>query len=225
MNEIDILRKRLNQQQTELRQVMRSFDQHEKGLALFLKHHAMLHTAKITQTGAWSYEDAILTDMNDEQIRRIPKNSAHSVAWLIWHMTRIEDVAMNMLVAGSPQTLHEGNWYSDMKVFARDTGNLMSSENIEHLSAAVDIDALRAYRLDVGRRTHEIVAQLTPEDLKQKVDSARLQKVLDEGAVTEYAVDLIDYWGKRDIAGLLLMPATRHNIVHLNEALRIKKKR
>jgi len=225
MNEIDVNRKLLNQHQTELRQVMRGFDQHEKALALFMKQHAILHTGGITQSGAWSFEDTILNDMSVEQIRHIPKNSSHSVAWLIWHMTRIEDVAINMLVAGSPQTLHTGNWYSKIKVDPRDTGNLMAPEIIARLSAAVDIDALRAYRLAVGRRTRAIVDQLPPEALKQKVAPDRLQKLLDEGAVVENAVGLIDYWGKRDIAGLLLMPATRHNIVHLNEALRIKKKR
>ena len=46
-----------------------------------------------------------------------------------------------------------------------------------------------------------------------------------EGAVAKEARDLIDYWGKRRIAGLLLMPATRHNLVHLNEALRLKRRR
>jgi hypothetical protein len=43
--------------------------------------------------------------------------------------------------------------------------------------------------------------------------------------VVEAAAGLLDYWGRRTIAGLLLMPATRHNIVHLNEAARIKQKR
>jgi hypothetical protein len=48
---------------------------------------------------------------------------------------------------------------------------------------------------------------------------------MDEGAVVEAAQGLIDYWGRRNIAGLLLMPATRHNFIHLNEALRIKHRR
>ena len=224
-NNLEIYRKRLNQQQTKLRQVMLGFAQHEKAVALFLSQHAMLHTAKMTPSSTWSFEDAVLNDMSDEQIRRIPKNAEHSVAWLLWHMARIEDVAMNLLVAGSSQTLHVGKWLLPMNVQARDTGNLMDSENIVQLSATVDINVLREYRLAVGRRTREIVLLLPPEALKQKVDSARLQKVLDEGAVVEAASGLIDYWSKRDIAGLLLMPATRHNIVHLNEALRIKKKR
>ena len=56
------------------------------------------------------------------------------------------------------------------------------------------------------------------------VDPIRLQRLVDEGAVVEAASDLIAYWGRRNIAGLLLMPATRHNFVHLNEAFRLKQR-
>ncbi|MCK4899059.1 MAG: hypothetical protein KAS38_09795, partial [Anaerolineales bacterium] len=148
-----------------------------------------------------------------------------SIAWNIWHIARIEDVAMNMLVAGSPQILEQSNWSERMKIVVRDTGNAMSEEGVANLSRTIDIKGLREYRLTVGRGTRQIVKQLQPEDLKQKVDPARLQNVMEEGAVVEAASGLIDYWSKRNIAGLLLMPATRHNLVHLNEALRLKGRR
>jgi len=73
--------------------------------------------------------------------------------------------------------------------------------------------------------TRDIVTQLEPEELKHKVDPVRLQRVLDEGAVVEAASGLIAYWSKRNIAGLLLMPPTRHCFFHLNEAARIKQRR
>ena len=68
------------------------------------------------------------------------------------------------------------------------------------------------------------ISGLSPEDLKKKVDPQRLQRVLAEGAVEPAAMGLIEYWGGRSVAGLLLMPPTRHNFVHLNEALRLKQK-
>ena len=34
----------------------------------------------------------------------------------------------------------------------------------------------------------------------------------------------MDYWGGKTFAGQLLMPATRHNFVHLNKAMRVKQK-
>jgi len=101
----------------------------------------------------------------------------------------------------------------------------MDKEGVANLSNAIDIEALRAYRLAVGRRTRDIVKQLEPEELKQKVEPSRLQQVMDEGAVVEAASGLVVYWSKRNIAGLLLMPATRHNLVHLNEALQLKRRR
>jgi hypothetical protein len=218
-------RKSWNKQQSELRRMLLNTDQHDKAIALFFSQHAMLHSAQIALSEPWSFEDEVLNDMAEGQIRRIPENCDHSVAWLIWHLARIEDVAMNMLVAGGPQILDVDNWLGQMKISVRHTGNAMDEAGVAKLSARINIAALRSYRLAVGRKTREIVKQLQPEDLKQKVDPSRLQQVMDEGAVVEAARGLIDYWGRRNIAGLLLMPATRHNFVHLNEALRIKQRR
>ena len=222
---MEINRKLLNEQQTELRRVMTGLNQHDKAIRLFLRQHAMLHSARMTDGETWSFEDEILNDMTEEQIRRIPMNCEHSVAWCIWHLARIEDVAMNLLVAGSPQVLNRENWLERIKVAVRDTGNAMDAEAVARLSAAIEIEALRAYRVAVGRRTREIVQQLEPGALKQRVDPLRVQRVWDEGAVVEGARGIVDYWSRRNIAGLLLMPATRHNLTHLNEALRLKKRR
>jgi hypothetical protein len=215
-------RKLWNRQQTEFRGVLLSFNQHSRAIQMFLSQHAMLHSAKLAQSEPWSFEDELFSDLSEEQTRRIPPSFEHSIAWNIWNIARIEDVAMNMLVAGSPQILHRGNWLERMKIDVRDTGNLMVPENVAKLSATIDVEALRAYRLTIGRRTRHIVQQLQPQALKLKVEPSRLQKVVQEGAVVAAAGDLIDYWSKRSIAGLLLIPATRHNFVHLNESLSIK---
>lgn len=45
----------------------------------------------------------------------------------------------------------------------------MDEAGITNVSATIDIEALRAYRLAVGHRTREIVKSLQPEDLKKKV--------------------------------------------------------
>jgi hypothetical protein len=222
---MESLRKSLNKRQTELRRVMTSFEQHDLAIRLFLSQHAMLHSARMAQTGAWSFEDEILDDMAGEQIRRIPNNCEHSVAWALWHIARIEDVTMNLLLAGSPQVLDQENWLGKMHITLRDTGNEMDAQGMADLSAVIDVEALRAYRVAVGRRTREIVTPLRAEELRQKVDPSRVQRVWDEGAVVEAASGIVDYWSKRNVAGLLLMPATRHNLVHLNEALRLKQRR
>jgi len=222
MDNIETQRKFLNKQQTKLRRIMMSFDQHDQAIELVMEQHAMLHSAQVAQTDLWSYEDALLDDMPEEQFRRVPPRGEHSAAWLVWHMARCEDIPMNLLVAGTPQVLHQGNWLARLGIAARDTGNTMNAAEIADFSAVIDVDAVRGYRVAVGRRTREIVSQLQPGDLKQKVDPGRLEQVRAEGAVVEAAWGIAEYWGKRNVAGLLLMPVTRHNLVHLNEISRLK---
>ena len=217
-------RKLCQKQQTELRRKLLSADQFQDAYQLFFKQHAMLHSAQMAHSQQFSLEDEVFEDLSEDFARGIPHTSENSIIWNIWHIARIEDVAMNMLVAGSPQVFTQGDWQIKMGIETRDTGNIMPADQILQLSQKINMAALRAYRVDVGRRTQEIVSQLPPERLKDKVDPARLVEVQREGAVTAAASDLIEYWSKRNIAGLLLMPATRHNLVHLNESLRLKEK-
>jgi RimJ/RimL family protein N-acetyltransferase len=229
VGKMESYRKLCLKRQTELRRVMTRSGQYDEAIQLFLSQHAMLHSAKVSAeealTGPWSFEDEILNDMTEERIRRVPRNCEHSVAWIIWHIARCEDITMNLLVAGSPQVLNQEGRLDRINSPIRHAGNEMDAADVARFSDALDIDALQAYRVAVGRRTREIVKQFGPEDLKQKVDPARLQRIWDEGAVVEAASGIVDYWGKRDVAGLLLMPASRHLIIHLNEALKLKRRR
>ena len=217
--------KALNKQQTVVREALKGAMPHEQAIQLCLRQNAMLHSAKVMPTTSWSFEDEVLDDLTEPAFRRIPEDEEHSIVWCIWHLARIEDTAMNYLVAGSPPVFETGKWSGRMGIPFRDAGNEMSEDELITLNTQIDLEALRAYRVAVGRRTQEIIESLSAENLKQKVDPARIQQVLDAGAIKPESSYITDYWGKRDIRGLLLMPTTRHNIVHLNEAARLKKKR
>jgi len=224
LDSIETNRKFLLKQQTQLRQIMMKSDRHAEAIELFMAQHAMLHSTRVAESDLGSYEDALLDDMPEEQFRCVPPKGEHSVAWLVWHMARCEDITMNMLVAGTPQVQSQDDWLVRMNISTRDTGNTMDATEITHFSTAIDIEAVREYRLAVGRRTREVVSQLQPGDLKQKVDPARIDQIRTEGAVVEAAWGIAEYWSKRNFAGLLLMPATRHNLVHLNEILKLKQR-
>jgi len=215
--------KHWNQGQQKLRRALGSRD-HSTAIDLFLSQHAMVHSASLARTKLWSYEDELFVGATEETIRRIPPGGEHSIAWILWHLARIEDVTMNMLVAGTPQLFLRDEWARRIKTKTQYTGNAMDEETIANLSWTIDIDELRAYRLAVGRSTRQIVITLTPEELKQKVNSANIQKLIETNSVAEGAMEIVNYWSKRTIAGLLLMPPTRHNFLHLNEASRIKQK-
>ncbi len=219
----EVLRKKLMKQQTRLREILTSFDQHEEAMSLFMDVHAALHSAKVTFPETASLEDLVLDDLTEDQWRRIPKGGEHSIAWAIWHIARIEDMTMNILVAGGQQIFREGKWLEKLNITLPDSGNAMSSQAVVDLSATIDYAALRAYRVEIGKRTREITADLGVEDLKEKTKPERLQRIRDEVAVIPEVEGIVEYWSKRTIAGLLLMPATRHNLVHLNECMKLKR--
>ena len=120
MDTIETNRKRVNKQQTELRRIMTTLGQFDEAMQMLTDQHTSLHSAKVSNADIWSFEDAVLDDLTEEQFRRIPSNCEHSIAWCIWHLARIEDTAMNLLVSGSPQVFSQGDWPARLGVSNRD---------------------------------------------------------------------------------------------------------
>ena len=195
---------------------------------LFFRQHAAVHSTSMSLSGECSFDDELWDGLTDEKARRITTRSEHSIVWMIWHMARCEDATMSLLVGGCPQVLAQEGWVERVRATIRDTGNSLDREGVERFSAEVDIPALRSYRSAVGRQTREIIARLAADPatvrdvLRRTADPARVQQVIDEGVVLDDTRYLTDYWGAQTVAGLLLMPATRHPFVHYNEALKVK---
>ena len=222
---MDANHKLWNDQHKLLRQALSKPDEHPKALELFLRQHAMVHDAETSLAGLPSFADEVWWGASETTIRCLPPKFEHSIAWLIWHIARIEDMTMNVLMAGKPQIFFQDEWLQKLKITEKHSGNVvMDKADVIAFSKAIDIEALKTYRLSVGRATREAVKNLTPDAIMQKVSPARLQRLLDDGSVPPEAMGLIEYWGNLTIAGLLLMPPTRHCLVHLNEALKVKKR-
>jgi hypothetical protein len=220
-----IERKRLNKQVTELRRVISDRNRFDDAMQLFFEVHAQMHSARVSDGDSWSFEDALMDDLDEDVFRRIPKNQDHSIAWCLWHIARIEDVTMNLLVVDQAQVFFQNQWLARLGISRPDCGNAMSLEEMIDLSQTIDMQSLRTYRREVGKRTRQIVEALSADDLRQPVNPVRIERVWDEDALVEAAQGIADYWASRNIAGLLLMPASRHCLTHLNEALKLKHRR
>ena len=222
---IDPNRKLWNERHKRLRQALKKPDDYTSTIDLFLQQHAMVHRADMSNADLHSFADEVWLGADETTLRCMPPKFEHSIAWLIWHIARIEDMTMNVLMAGKPQIFFQDEWLQKLKITEKHSGNVvMDKADVIAFSKAIDIEALKTYRLSVGRATREAVKNLTPDAIMQKVSPARLQRLLDDGSVPPEAMGLIEYWGNLTIAGLLLMPPTRHCLVHLNEALKVKKK-
>ena len=130
---------------------------------------------------------------------------------------------MNFLVTNQEQVFNQ-EWKKQLCTPITDTGNALDDHEILNLSEELNIPALLDYRNAVGLRTRDIIQTLSAKDMKRKVSSCGIQKIRYVGGVTEQAdsIWLLDYWGNKDVAGILLMPPTRHIMLHLNDCCKWK---
>jgi hypothetical protein len=210
---------------TKLRTMILKPEKFKEAISLCLELHAMVHSKEVSGSKIKTFEDEIWENLDENTFRTAINKKGRTIAYGIWHSTRIEDMTMNILVAGKKQVIDSGNWINKMNASAYDTGNAMTAKDILQFSAELKMKELKKYRIAVGKKTIEIIKSLKPEDMKRKVDKEKLKHILDIGAVLDVKESnwLIDFWGRKNIAGILLMPATRHLLVHINESLSAKK--
>ncbi|MBS3680816.1 DinB family protein [Ornithinibacillus massiliensis] len=216
-------RKAWNANHKTLKEMLRRPEKHEEAVQLFLTQHSLLHTISNQE----SLAAALLDDLTESTFRKYPvkrPDTKNSIAWHLWHVTRIEDMTMNILVAGRKQVLSTANWLEQLHIPFEHSGNDMSEADIAKLSKEIDFKALLLYRQAVGKHTQEIISQLEAGQFRLKVESDRINRLFTEKAVTEDSTWLAEYWSKKTIAGLVLMPATRHIFLHLNKCIRIKER-
>lgn len=168
---MDANRKLWNAGQQTLRRALAS-NQLQVAIGQFLIQHAMVHSLKVSHMDVWSFEDELWLGLPEKDFRAIPPKGEHSIAWILFHMARIEDITMNMLVAGTHQLYSKDNWGAKLKSTIHHSANAMSATSVADLSMYLDVKALREYRLTVGRQTRAIIKKLKLEELTSKVDQS-----------------------------------------------------
>lgn len=113
---------------------------------------------------------ATLEGLDDGSLVRRPGGTGNSVAWLIWHLSRVED-AQVASAAGLEQVWTAQDFVArfDLPLRARDTGYGHSSEQVDAVRAPAVL--LLEYYDAVHRQTVEFVRTLTGQDLDRVVDT------------------------------------------------------
>ena len=134
----------------------------------------------------------------------------------------IEDITSSIFINNDNQIFNI-EWQKKLGTAVSDTGNAMTAQEIIEFSKDMNLQELMNYRNAVGRKTRNIIENLYASDMKRKFSDKQTQRVLNEGGVTEHpdSIWLKDFWGKKTVAGIFLMPTTRHQIVHINDCRNI----
>jgi len=210
----------------ELRKIILKPDKIQDSKSLALSLHSMVHLSIMSGVDKKTFEDELWEGLDENTFRTSQNQKGRTIAYGIWHCTRIEDITMNLLVASDKQIFNRENWQEKINSNITDTGNAMSEDDIMEFSKNINMEELKNYRIEVGRRTRDIVENLSTQDMKRNFDKHRLQRILDERAVVDVKASnwLIDFWSRKNVAGIILMPMTRHQVIHINESLSAKKK-
>lgn len=183
---------------------------------LFLTLHAHLHASATSGEHGPSLEDSFCQGLTDEQLRERPDGS-NSIVWLLWHITRFEDVVVNTVLRGVPEVLDRDGWQERLGVDTRLAGTGSSDEEVGEFSARADPSTVRAYRAAVGRETRLWAETADFEALAAVPDVAgRLSQA--PAALDERADWVRQLWARKTGLGLLSLPVIGHSYIHIGEA-------
>jgi hypothetical protein len=190
----------------------------------FLRVHATVHARDVAE-GQTPTVERWLGGLSDEQMRARPVKGVNSILWLLWHMARTEDAAVNLVVHGGRQVLDDA-WTRRMRVDRRDIGTGMTDDEVSDLSANADIAAVWAYRSAVGARTREVVGRLRPDVWGETIGAEDIMRAARDGAfrwdVTALVAAGHHPWQGHTRADQLGSSAIRHNSGHSGEAVTIR---
>jgi len=211
-----------NEKQKSLKNMLLSQKTFEKGKDILLEMHYLLHSKIIYKTNVETFYDNLWENLKENTCKIISKKET-SILWNIWHITRIEDLIANIVI-GNKDEIFNKEIQKKLNIKIKDTGNEMTYAEMEIFNKNINIKELKEYRIKVGKSTKKILDGLEYSDMKIKVKKEQMEKIYKCGGVLDTTIWLLDFWGKKNIYGLIMMPITRHQIVHLNDCFKIKEK-
>jgi hypothetical protein len=144
-----------------------------------------------------------------------------SIAWLLWHLTRHQDVAVHAVVRGGADVLHIGGWDARLGAAGFAPGTGLSESDDRAAAAALDVDALGGYV--------DAVWDATAAWLAEGFDPAVLDAVPDAaGALRRLGVSATDYdwlyrmWDGKPAAFHVQWETVGHGFNHLGEMVHLR---
>jgi alkyl hydroperoxide reductase subunit AhpC len=217
------LNQRWNPWQKELSRLLKAPDDFDAAMLLCLRMHNEVHD--LGKQSSPTIFQSLLDGLAAEAIGYRPEKSFSSIAWNIWHITRIEDAIANIFIADSDQVLNK-EWLDRMNVRITDTGNAFTKEDVDAIDGRVNAKELLNYRKAVGKNTQKVLKSIRAVDKKRKATPEQLKRIVSEKVLTKEpdSIWLLDFWKGKTVAGLLTMPITRHQIVHINDCFKLKER-
>ena len=187
------------------------------GKDLFLSQHAAVHSAAVGGN-KMSAAERTFGGITEDQMRVRPREDLNSLAWLMWHISRAEDIMLNAVLNGRDQVFDDA-WMRRLEIDRKDFGIGMTSAEVSDLTKKIDVVALREYRDAVGTRTREIVGGYKEADLGGDIEATALERAVAQGA---FGAPLVKVFTGRPRTAVMCGIALFHSSGHMGEGITVR---
>ncbi len=93
-----------------------------------------------------------------------PASGANSIGWILWHMTRVEDMWIQFFAQFQPELWESEGWHEKFGLPTRDNGFGHTDEQVNNFPR-LDLAEFLEYRAAVRESTLAYLNTLTPDDM------------------------------------------------------------
>ncbi len=130
-----------------------------------------------------------------EQLHFVPDGESHSVAWVLWHAARVEDLLVQGAWQGKQEIWREGNWAEKTGLPERGFGTGQSTEEASAVAIG-DMDAFWGYQDAVNESTHAFLDSLSDDDLAREVKLGEATETLGQSITLHLCTHLNGHRGE-----------------------------
>jgi uncharacterized damage-inducible protein DinB len=149
--------------------------------------------------------------LSPEQLHFVPEGESHSIAWIIWHGARVEDLIVQQVIKGGPQEWEAGGWADRTGLPAKSFGTGQSTEEaravrVEHY------DEFAQYAAKVATLTQSHLSSLTDDDLERELQVGQRKESVGQAITLHLVTHLNGHRGEINLLrGMMGFPPVLPN--------------
>jgi hypothetical protein len=112
----------------------------------------------------------LVEGLTSEQLGYRPDPGANSIAWLVWHLTRVEDEHLGASLGATDEVWTTAGWARRFGLDLPDSDNGYGHGPDQVAKVIATAEVLAGYHAAVAERTVGLLAALTPARLDEVID-------------------------------------------------------
>lgn len=168
-----------------------------------------------------AFNATVSSMVTHDQMKLRHRDEGNSIAWVMWHMARTEDVIVNAIIRGQPQLADRDAWAAKIGFEDQRIGTGFGDVEVEDFGKSVDVAALDLYWQAVAESTTAWLKSIDPAKLEEVPDTDAVAARLPEDTFGANNAGL-QFWGASSAGRLIGGPVISHGYMHVGEMMTIR---